>query len=205
MVWPLLVAGAGLAAAGSTAQLVGARQASKAQNRVFDEEQDAQNEEDRRAQELLAQFLDENDPDQRREDTVDREREETTALNQVADSITGGAQLSAAGGAEGAQGKIATMGQGVRAGAARRTAPVARVKAYQDQALADDERLRDYMLGRNRIALRATGRSRLLPGRLNTAGLKGSETRAVGAGASALGQLLLMYGISPTPTPGTPV
>lgn len=206
MVWPLLIAGAGMAAAGSAATYAGARQSQRAQQSVFDEELDEQNKLDAEAQRRLEQYLEENAPQQQIEETSDRQGEEQTALNQVAETVTGAAEKSAAGGANSAQGQIATAGQGIRASAARRVAPVTRVQAVNKQALANDERLRDYMLDRNRIGVRAQGRSRLLPYRMNAAGMRGGEMKAVGAGASALGQLLLMYGMSPAPTtPGAPV
>jgi hypothetical protein len=204
MVWPLLIAGAGLAAAGSAANYYGAQESNRAQRRVFDEEMKAQDEEDRRAQLLLENFLAENNPGQRQEEVLQRQSDEQRELTQVAETITGGAENSARNGVDSAQGRIETAGQAVRTGAARRVAPVTRVHAYQQQAMLDDERFRDYLLDRNRIALRAQGRSRLLPARMNAAGLRGSEAKAVGAGASALGQMLLMYGISaPTTTGGS--
>lgn len=197
--WPLLLAGGAAVAAGNTASYVGARQSNKAQNSAFEEEQRQQDEIDKQAQMLLDNYLDENGPDKRRDRTTDRQNEEQTALNEVAEAVTGGAEQSAANSATSAQGSIQTMGQGVRAGAARRVAPVTRVQAVRGQAVEDDERMRDYMLGRNRLALKAQGRSRLLPMKMNAAGMRGAELKAGGSTLSALGQLLLMYGMNTSP------
>lgn len=200
----LAIAGGVMMGTGNAAQAYGARQANDAQMRIARQEMEESAALDRENAAKLAALLQQEGVDQRIEEASTLEAGERDALTDVAATVAESRGRVGSVGSEAAEGEITRSLEGVKAAGSRSGALLAKIRAQRQQQEESQTRGRQYAVDRNRLAYKSRGRQRLYPLLMQAAGMKGAETRQAGSATSALGALLLQYGIGGGSTGGAP-